>query len=146
MLTTHFSEDELNHTDHAIVNVCPPDLIHNARRLAEDVLEPLRSLVGPLRVNSWYRGVALNKAVGGEPTSAHLEGRAADVVPVGGDINVAFRLLVTSKIPYDKAILERRGTAWWIHVQVAKDGSKPRLQAYTSHPVNGRMIYEAYHA
>lgn len=146
MLSPHFSEDELNHTDHAIVNVCPPELMANARRLAGVVLEPLRSMVGPLRVNSWYRGIALNKAVGGEASSAHLEGRAADVVPMGADINTAFRLLVTSKMPYDKAILERRGTAWWIHVQVAKDGANPRRQAYTSHPVNGRMVYEAYHA
>ena len=146
MISPHFSEDELNHTDHAILNVCPPELMANARRLAEDVLEPLRSMVGPLRVNSWYRGIALNKAVGGEASSAHLGGRAADVVPMGADINTAFRLLVTSKIPYDKAILERRGTAWWVHVQVAKDGANPRRQAYTSHPVNGRMVYEAYHA
>ena len=145
MITAHFSDDELNHTDHAIVNHCPPDLMDNARRLAESILEPFRASVGPLRVNSWYRCPALNKAVGGANTSAHLEGRAADIVPAG-DISIAFVTLVKSSLPYDKVILERHGTAWWIHVQVAREGEEPRRQAYTARPKDGKMVYEVYHA
>lgn len=143
MLSPHFSEDELNHTDHAIVNVCPPELMANARRLAGVVLEPLRSMVGPLRVNSWYRGIALNKAVGGEASSAHLEGRAADVVPNGNVFN-AFKMLVASDIPYDKIIFEHHNSDW-IHIQIRGGGLAPRRLAFTAKPnAKGKMVYEAY--
>lgn len=47
---------------------------------ALDRLQEVRQRVGkPLRINSAYRSPAHNKAVGGSPTSLHLQGRAFDV-------------------------------------------------------------------
>ena len=38
----------------------------NMKEIAEQVFEPLREWVGgPIRINSFYRGKALNKAIGG---------------------------------------------------------------------------------
>jgi uncharacterized protein YcbK (DUF882 family) len=34
---------------------------------------------GPLRINSWYRPAAVNRAVGGAANSRHIEGDAADL-------------------------------------------------------------------
>ena len=39
---------------------------------------------GPLRINSWYRPPAVNKAVGGAPSSRHIEGDAADLTLAKG--------------------------------------------------------------
>ena len=52
----------------------------NIIALVEDVLQPLRDAWGgPLFINSGYRCLELNKAVGGVPTSQHVLGQAADV-------------------------------------------------------------------
>jgi len=46
-----------------------------------DVLEGLRRAYGPIIVNSGFRCPKHNADVGGSPTSQHLLGRAADIVP-----------------------------------------------------------------
>lgn len=52
----------------------------NIKALVDDVLQPLRDAWGgPLFINSGYRCLELNKAVGGVPTSQHVLGQAADV-------------------------------------------------------------------
>ena len=54
--------------------------INNLKELVDNLLQPLRDLYGkPMTVNSGYRCPALNKAVGGVPTSDHVKGRAADI-------------------------------------------------------------------
>ncbi|MEO1522854.1 MAG: D-Ala-D-Ala carboxypeptidase family metallohydrolase [Cyanobacteria bacterium J06633_2] len=40
----------------------------------------------PLRVTSWYRPPAINKAVGGVSNSQHIEGWAVDIFPVKGSV------------------------------------------------------------
>lgn len=51
------------------------------------VLESIRKFLGdvPLRISSAYRCPALNKAVGGVPTSNHLRGCAADIYVQSSD-------------------------------------------------------------
>ena len=55
-------------------------IVDNLTNLIENLLDPIRDAWGkPLHVNSGYRCPALNKAVGGKPTSQHLKGEAADI-------------------------------------------------------------------
>ena len=52
----------------------------NMQVLAENVFEPLRKWVGgPIKINSFYRSEALNKAIGGSSRSQHCQGRAIDI-------------------------------------------------------------------
>ena len=52
----------------------------NMELLAEKIFEPLRKHVnGPIKINSFYRGPELNKAIGGSSKSQHCEGRAIDI-------------------------------------------------------------------
>lgn len=61
----------------------PDQLVDNARKLANDVLEPIRAKWGsPLIVLSWYRTPAYNKRIGGAKFSQHMTGCAADIRPV----------------------------------------------------------------
>jgi len=41
------------------------------------------ALVGPIHINSAFRSRELNATIGGSPTSAHLDGYAADLVAPG---------------------------------------------------------------
>ena len=73
-----------------------------------------------------------------------MEARAADVVP-NGDIVSAFKMLLASDIPFDKAILERHTSAW-VHVQVNVDGQQPRRHALIGNMEGGRMVYRGFDA
>lgn len=77
-----FQEFERSETAYqlAIDNTLPEEAKKNVAALVDTVLDPLREAWGkPIIVNSGYRCAALNKAVGGVPTSMHLTGHAADV-------------------------------------------------------------------
>ena len=53
------------------------------RDLVEQVLQPLRDRVGPLKVTSGFRSAVVNRhpSVGGSSRSQHTKGEAADVIP-----------------------------------------------------------------
>lgn len=132
LLTRFFSINELSATSQPYYNVPGPIEELYLLRLAELVLEPLRTLWGvPIAISSGYRSAAVNAAVLGEPDSAHRFGRAADLAPVGLDIDRAFGMLVGSSIPFDKVILEKLKGREWIHVQIPKIYERPRRQALT---------------
>lgn len=63
----------------------PPELMPNALRLIEDVLEWVRWYRGPapVHVSSWYRDPAYNAAVGGASQSLHMTCGAADINKTG---------------------------------------------------------------
>jgi hypothetical protein len=146
MVSGHFSWDEVVTTDTGLENEIPEVLKPNAQRLADTVLEPLRVLLGPMRVDSWYRSPAVNKAVGGEETSYHRLALAADCVPAGNVFN-KFKLALTllDTLPIDQIIFEHRHSDW-IHIGTAKDGATPRRQALVSepNPITGKTDYRAY--
>lgn len=74
------------------------------KELVDTVLQPLRDRWGkPLQINSGYRCPELNKEVGGQPTSQHVKGEAADIA-CGNPVELA-RLAVRLKLPFDQMIL-----------------------------------------
>jgi hypothetical protein len=103
----------------------PAQVRANLVRLAVDLLEPARALVGPLRVNSGYRCPRLNAAIGGSRTSRHMDGLAADVFPLEMDLADAFERLAQSGLPVDQLIYE---FGRWIHVGAAAHGEEPRVE------------------
>lgn len=89
------------------------EVLENARALALNVLEPVREIFGPVVVNSWFRSPAVNKIVGGSPTSQHLNGSAADVRFLEVPCRTVFLWLLDNKdIVLDQAILEKRESIW----------------------------------
>lgn len=137
-LTPHFSLDELTFSEvalrHGIINAPSDVQITNLRRLCQDLLEPVRDLLKvPLHINSGFRSIELNSAVGGTHASAHMSGEAADFVPMGLDLRTAFDMLrARSELPYDQIIIE---CGAWIHLAIAPAGLLPRRQmlAATGH-------------
>lgn len=133
-MSEHFSLAELTFSQVAarkgIENVPPDAAVANLNRLCDTLLEPIRTLLGvPLHVDSGYRSAEVNAAVGGAPNSAHLEGRAADLVPIGMSIHDAFDIIRKSSLPYDQLIVECDA---WIHAAIADDPRRQALVAWGS--------------
>jgi hypothetical protein len=63
-----------------IKNEPTPEHLKAMKLVAEKCFEPLREWYGnPIKVNSFYRGKDLNKAVKGSATSQHCKGEAIDI-------------------------------------------------------------------
>lgn len=138
-LTEHFSLEELTHSEIAlrkgIDNQPNADQIENLKTLA-GTLEKVRELLGhPLHINSAFRGLKLNSAVGGSKTSAHLDGLAADFIcPAFGTPQEIAVEIAASNITFDQLIYE--GT--WVHISV---DPRYRLQVLTARFENGKATY-----
>lgn len=109
-------------------------VVEHLRQLTEEILDPMREAWGgPLTVTSGYRCKALNKAVGGVSTSAHLEGWAADIRPADKRRTAKFILwaacwLEENRINYDQAIDEQVKGERWLHIALkSNDGRQRRL-------------------
>lgn len=142
-LSPHFSLSELTRTDTGLVNNPSSESVDNLQRLAVDVLEPIRELLGaPLIVHSGYRCREVNSAVGGARASAHLEGRACDFHPDNEQlIRAEFQKILQSDIPFDRTILEYRGSRYWIHAEIPRWGEAPRRKAYIAIENGNGMSY-----
>ena len=142
-LSPNFTLEELLSSQTAlrrgIKNVPTPDEVLNLHRLATTLLEPIRALLGvPLHVDSGYRSPVLNAMIGGAKDSAHLDGRAADLVPIGMGLREAFDKIRASALPLDQIIIE---CGAWIHVAIAPDGQPPRLMALVGSGRPGNWTY-----
>ena len=90
--------------------------------------ERVREIVGkPLIINSGYRCVELNNYLKGSLTSQHLLAEAIDIRVSGKTANELFQIIVVSDLKYDQIILEKVGTAQWVHVSI---GSKKEKLKY----------------
>ena len=84
MISEHISYKEGTNSTTAIrrgINNIPNDeQLTNMELVAEKVFEPLREWVGgPIKVNSFFRGLKLNTAIGGARKSQHMKGQAMDI-------------------------------------------------------------------
>ena len=143
-LSEHFLLEELTHSEVAVrrgLNNEPhAGERANLARLATTLLEPARMLwMAPVHVNSGYRSPTINRLVGGSEESQHMAGLAADVVPVGLDLEGAFHMLRQSSLDYDQIILE---CGSWIHMSIPAFGADARREALTASGGPGKWVYE----
>lgn len=101
--------------------------VENIARLVVNVLQPLRNAYGkPITVNSGYRCQALNKAVGGSPTSSHMKGEAADITAGSKEENkVLFELVKKLNLSFDQLIEEKEFS--WVHISYRKGNNRNQI-------------------
>lgn len=133
-LSPHFTLEEFVVSDTAarkgISNDPPVDLLSTLKRTATG-LETVRMRLGgmPIIVNSGYRSLALNRAIGSKDTSQHVAGEAVDFIcpRFGSPANIV-AVLKDSDIQYDQLILEFANAGrGWVHISFS---ASPRRQAF----------------
>jgi hypothetical protein len=97
----------------------------NMELLAEKVFEPLRKHVnGPIKINSFYRGPELNKAIGGSANSQHCKGQAIDIDDVYGYMsNADMYEFIKNNLSFDQMIWEfgNSDNPDWVHVSYVNE-------------------------
>ena len=146
-----------------ISNTPDKEGIHKLRLLATELLQPLRNVVGALRVTSGYRSESLNKAIGGSfkvnedgnyvALSQHCKCEAVDLqfVKRGRMDNIKiFDAIINHAIEFDQLILEFGGATAdkdsdnpdWIHLSWKVTGNRRQiLVAYKDE--NNKTKYRA---
>ena len=148
-ISNHITYAESIHSNTAkrrgIDNTPNPTQVEAMKVLAEEIFEPLREWVGgPIKVNSFYRSVALNEEIGGVASSQHCKGQAIDIDDVyGRKSNAEMFHWIKENLCFDQLIWEF-GTDMnpnWIHISfVSKEDNRNRcLKAYKE---NGRTKYK----
>ena len=110
--------------------------LQNMKLLSEKVFEPLRMHVGgPIKINSFYRGPELNKAIGGSSKSQHCHGQAMDIDDTYGVMsNATMYNWIKDNLDFDQMIWEfgDDNNPAWVHVSYVDPGSNRNrcLKAY----------------
>lgn len=147
-ISEHISYKEAVRSDTAdrlnIINIPGETELDNMSTISEKIFEPLRSHVGgPIRINSFFRSVELNKAIGGSSTSQHCKGQAFDLDDSYGCMtNAEMYKFVKDNLDFDQMIWEFGDdeNPNWIHISyVSQENNRNRcLKAWKEH---GRTRY-----
>jgi hypothetical protein len=139
-LSKNFSLQELTSTNTLLPNVPTEAEIARLQALVTSVLQPLRNLYGhQICVNSGFRSVAVNHAIGGAANSQHCTGEAADIDT--SDNALLFRL-IREHLPFDQLIWEGGDDHEpdWVHVSFRE--AHNRKQVLRMKMVGGKKRYE----
>lgn len=152
-LSQNFSLLEFTRSDVAtrlgIDNSPTTEHMGNLKLICEKVLEPIRSHFNkPIRINSGYRSMALNKAINPATStvdrlSKHCLGQAVDF-EIDGVSNYDVATWIKDNLPeYHQVILEfyvpGQPNSGWVHVSYVLGNQKK--QVLTAHKVNGKLNY-----
>ena len=137
-LSEHFSLAELTKTSVNIANVPNEAQVENLKRVCR-WLERLRKRWNdkygdgddPIIINSGFRSAAVNKAVGGVPTSNHLTGCAVDIRCIGMEQALRYASILLdisdmSREDFDELLIEQKRSVIWIHFAVRPSGNRRR--------------------
>ena len=148
-LSQHFNLREFTRSETAmrrgIDNTPGPVHAKNLQKVCEKILEPVRNHFGrPVRINSGYRGPALNAAVGGSSKSQHCNGEAVDF-EIDGLPNPELAKWVADNCEFDQIILEfynpKEGpNSGWVHASYCEGNN--RKQIMTAVQENGKTVYK----
>ena len=119
-----------------IDNIPDQDQLANMQLIADEIFEPLRIYVnGPIKINSFFRSIELNKAIGGSSKSQHCKGQAIDIDDTFGRMtNTEMYHFIKENLDFDQLIWEfgDEDNPAWVHVSyVSKEDNRNRcLLAY----------------
>ena len=145
-LSEHFTLAELTKTKSGIDNVPNEAQVENLRRVCR-WLEELRLRYNlnkkekiknkdeeePIIINSGFRSEAVNKAVGGSPSSNHLTGCAVDIRVAGIEQLLRYAVILLdisdeSKEDFDELLIEKKGPVMWLHFAVRPKENRRKVR------------------
>jgi hypothetical protein len=148
MISNHISYKEgvysTTATRRGIDNVPNDEQLANMELIAEKVFEPLREWVdGPIKVNSFFRSVKLNKAIGGSSKSQHCHGQAIDIDDTYGKAaNSEMYHYIKENLDFDQLIWEfgDDDNPNWLHVSYVSEEDN-RRRCLRAKRKNGKTTY-----
>lgn len=122
--------------------------LQNMETIAQKIFEPLRKALGdkPLRITSFFRSIALNRAIGGSSTSQHCKGQAMDIDADGSHTsNKEVFMYIAENLDFDQLIWEFGDNLNpdWIHVSYVSEHQN-RKQILKAIRQDGRTKYINY--
>ena len=137
-LSEHMTLAELTKTNTGIENVPNEAQVENLKRVCR-WLERLRRRWNdkygdgddPIIINSGFRSAAVNKAVGGVPSSNHLTGCAVDIRCIGMEQALRYAAILLdisdmSREDFDELLIEQKRSVIWIHFAVRPSENRRR--------------------
>ena len=131
-LSKHFTLNELTRSAlavrHGIDNTPDEVALSNLRRVAAQILEPVRLHYNiPFSPSSGFRCLAVNRLAGSGDTSQHVKGEAVDFeIPTVPNMDLA--LWIKAKLTFDQLILEFHDVdvpdSGWCHVSLKKENNR----------------------
>jgi len=126
-ISKHISIDEATLSPTAlrlgIDNTPNDEILENMKLVAERCFEPIREWYGkPIKVNSFYRCEALNKAVKGSATSQHVQGKAIDISTGTKAGNKLIYDWAKENLIFDQLINEYDYS--WVHISYNKNNNR----------------------
>jgi len=149
-LSKNFSVEELTKSETAlrqnIDNTPTVEVLENLQRLANLVLQPIRDHYQKgVKVNSGYRSLAVNAAVGGvqgAKPSDHTKGMAADI-EIPGIANADLAQWIVDNLDFTQVILEFYTPgipdSGWVHVSY--NPADLKKQILTATKKDGKTVY-----
>ena len=146
-LSKNFALSEITHSNTAkrlgIDNEPTETHLQNMQHLVDNLLQPLRDSIGPIRISSGYRNPSLNRAIGGSSSSQHCKGQALDIQfwQMGKMMNeLIYEWILDSGLEFDQMINEFDFA--WIHISLKiKDNRKQVLEAYKNEDGDTKYRY-----
>jgi hypothetical protein len=148
MISKHISYKEGVYSTTAlrrnIENKPNEEQLENMKLIGEKIFEPLREYVGgPIKINSFFRGVDLNKAIGGSNRSQHCKGQAMDIDDTFGyKTNAQMYSFIKENLDFDQMIWEfgDDNNPNWVHVSYVSP-EKNRQVCLKAYKQNGKTKY-----
>ena len=150
MISKHISHKEgvysTTATRRGIDNIPNDEQLANMELIAKKVFEPLREYVGgPIKINSFFRCLKLNTAIGGSKKSQHMKGQAIDIDDTFGVVaNSDMYSYIKNNLDFDQMIWEFGDdeNPNWVHVSyVSKEDNRNRcLKAYKEQGKSKYMV------
>ena len=133
-ISKHITYLEGTHSDTAkakgISNIPNEVQLAAMRLVAEKCFEPLREWYGkPIRINSFFRSVELNRAVKGSKTSDHVKGMAIDLDAGSNAENLKLFNWLKDNVEFTQLIHEYgdKSGPEWVHISYNPNNLKTQL-------------------
>jgi len=113
--------------------------ILNLIKLTDNILQPVRDIIGAIRITSGFRHPDLSVAIGSKPSSQHCRGEAVDCqFHSGGTMNNKLLMdTIIQNCEFDQLIEEFSYS--WVHVSYSEGNN--RNQILKAFKENGKTKY-----
>ncbi len=143
-LTTHFTLSEATHSGTAKakgIENTPSEKEYENILFAAQKMEVIRNDIlggNACKILSWFRGLTVNKAVGGSSTSDHMSGLSIDFICPGfGTVKEVCQAIEASGLDFDQLIYEQSPNGGWIHIGF---GTRMRRQVLSKRKGNPKYF------